>query len=193
MIYLANIVRLVFSIYIMLIFIRVIFAWLKPNMFNPIVRFVYGLTDPYLRLFARVRFLRVGMLDFTPLLAFYILYLMMELSYNMLIRGYISPELLISLIVVLLFRFIYFILFIFLIAVGLRLILEIIGFRTNNLFSTIVYSLSEPAVRPLQHYLRLPNSSGFDFNVVVSLAIIILLRFFLLPRLLALITKLLGQ
>lgn len=193
MIYLANIVRLFFSIYIMLIFIRVIFAWLRPNMFNPIVRFVYGLTDPYLRLFAGVRFLRVGTLDFTPLLAFYILYLMQELSYNMLIRGYISLELLISLIVVLLFRFVYFILFIFLIAVGVRFILEIIGFRANNMFMTIVYSLSEPAVRPLRHYLRLPNSSGFDFNVLVSLALIILLRFFLLPRLLALVTRLLGQ
>ena len=192
MIYLANIVRLIFSIYIMLIFIRVIFAWLRPNMFNPIVRFVYSLTDPYLKMFAGIKFLRVGSIDFTPLLAFYLLYLLQELSYKVILTGYFSLELLISLIIVLLFRFVYFILFIFIVAVGLRFIFEIIGLRVNNVFVSIVYSISEPAIRPLRNYLRLGNSRGFDFHVLVSLAILILLRFIILPKLLALITRLLG-
>ena len=82
MVYLANGVRLVFSIYIILIFIRILFAWLRPNMFNPIVRFVYRLTDPYLKLFAGLRFMRIGSLDFSPIFAFYVLYLLQELCYN---------------------------------------------------------------------------------------------------------------
>jgi YggT family protein len=159
-------------------------------MFNPIVRFIYASTDPYLRLFAGLRFLRIGNIDFTPILAFYFLYLLQELSYKVLLTGFFSLELLVSLIIVLLFRFVYFILFIFIITVGLRLIFEIIGRRINNTFVTIVYSLSEPAVRPIRNLLRLKGNPSFDIPSVISLVILVLLRFLLLPRLLALITLL---
>ncbi len=190
MVYVANLVRLFFSIYILLIFVRVILAWLRPNMFNPIVRFVYASTDPYLKLFAGLRFLRIGSMDFSPIIAFYFLYLMQELSYKVLLTGYFSLELLLSLVIVLLFRFIYFILFIFLITVGLRLIFELIGRRINNTFVTIVYSLSEPVVRPIRNLFNLNRDLVFDIPSLISLAILILLRFLLLPRLLKLISAL---
>ncbi len=190
MVYVANMVRLLFSIYILLIFVRVILAWLRPNMFNPIVRFVYASTDPYLRLFAGLRILRISSIDFTPILAFYFLYLMQELSYKVLLTGYFSLELLLSLVIVPLFRFIYFILFIFIITVGLRLVFELIGRRINNTFVTIVYSLSEPAVRPVRNLLNLNRDLVFDIPSLISLAILILLRFLLLPRLLKLISTL---
>jgi YggT family protein len=160
-------------------------------MFNPIVRFVYLLTDPYLRLFAGLKFLRIGNIDFSPILAFYLLYLLQELSYEILLTGYFSLDRLLSLVIVLLFRFVYFILFIFIVAVGLRFIFEIIGFRANNVFVSIVYSLSEPAVRPLRNTFRM-RSGGFDVHVLISLAMLILLRFLILPRLLGLITMALA-
>jgi len=191
MIYLANLVRLIFSIYIILLFVRILFAWIRPNMFNTIVRFVYRVTDPYLKIFAGIRFLRIGYIDFTPILAFYLLYLLQELVYNVLIRGYFSPELLLSLVIVLAFRFVYFILFIFIVAMGLRFIFDIIGFRSNNILVNIVYSLSEPAVRPFRRLFKFDISSSLDINVLVSLVILVLLRFLILPRLLTLIIGLL--
>ena len=190
MVYVANLVRLLFSIYILLIFVRVILAWLRPNMFNPIVRFIYASTNPYLRLFAGLRIFRIGSIDFTPILAFYFLYLMQELSYKVLLTGYFSLELLFSLVIVLLFRFVYFILIIFIITVGLRLIFELIGRRINNTFVTIVYSLSEPAVRPIRNLLNLNRDLAFDIPSLISLAILVLTRFLLLPRLLGLISTL---
>jgi YggT family protein len=190
MVYLANIVRLLFSIYILLIFIRVIFAWLRPNMFNPIVRFVYSSTNPYLKIFAGIKFLRMGDLDLTPILALYVLYLVQELIYKALLTGYFSFEILISMIIILLFKFVYFILFIFIIAVGLRFIFEIIGFRSNNILINIVYSVSEPAVRPLKNWLKIRERGGFDINVLISLVILILLRYLILPRILRLISML---
>ncbi|MFW6139272.1 MAG: YggT family protein [Spirochaetota bacterium] len=191
MIYVANIVRLLFSIYIILIFVRIIFAWLRPNMFNPIVRFVYRLTDPYLKLFAGLKFLRVGGLDFTPILAFYFLYLLQELSYRVLLTGYFSLNLLASLVIVLAFRFVYFIIFIFIVAVGLRFIFELINLRSNNILVRIIYSLSEPVVRPVRNALGFMHYSRFDVNVFVSLVILVFLRFLILPKLLGLITSLL--
>ena len=191
MIYLANVVRLIFSIYIILIFVRVLFAWIRPNMFNPIVKFVYSVTDPYLRIFAKLKFLRIGFFDFSPILAFYLLYLLQELIYRVLLTGYFSLNILISLIVVLLFRFVYFILFIFIAAVALRLIFDIIRIRSNNMFITAVYAMAEPAIRPFRKLLKMDRRYGFDVSVVIALAILILTRYLLLPKLLGVITLLL--
>jgi len=190
MVYLAKVVRLIFSIYILLIFVRMLFAFLKPNMFNPIVRFVYSLTDPYLKIFAGIRFLRIGYLDLTPILALYLLYLLQELSYKVLLTGYFSIEILASTFIMLLFRFVYFILFVFIIAVGLRLIFEIIGKRANNVLVSIVFSVSEPVIKPLRNWLRIRESERFDIHVLISLAVLILLRYLMLPRFLRLISLL---
>jgi YggT family protein len=190
MIYLAKIVRLLFSLYILLIFVRVLFAWLRPNMFNPVVRFVYNLTDPYLKLFAGIRFLRIGYIDLSPILALYLLYLLQELSYRTLYTGYFSIEILTSTIIILLFRFVYFILFIFIIAVGLRLILGIAGPRVNNAFITIVYSISEPVVKPLRNWLKIRETGRLDVYALISLVILVLLRYLVLPRILGLVSLL---
>jgi YggT family protein len=190
MVYLAHIVRLIFAVYILLIFVRVLFAWLRPNMFNPIVKFVYSCTDPYLKLFAGIRFLKIGYLDLSPILALYLLYLLQELSYKVLLTGYFSIEILASMVIILLFRFVYFILFIFIIAVGMRLIFEIIGMRMNNVLVSIVYSISEPVIKPLRDWLKIRVSDRFDVHVLISLVVLILLRYFILPRLLRLISLL---
>ncbi|MFW6181907.1 MAG: YggT family protein [Spirochaetota bacterium] len=190
MIYLANVVRLLFSIYIILIFVRVLFAWLRPNMFNPLVRFVYLLTDPYLKLFANIRFLRVGAFDLSFLLAFYLLYLFQELSYQLLLRGSITPELLLSLILVLAFRFVYFLLFIFMVATGLRLIFDLAGLHTRSMLVAAVYSLSEPVVRPVRNAFRVSTIGRFDFSVAITLIVIVLLRYFVLPQVLRLLLML---
>jgi YggT family protein len=193
MVYLANVVRLIFSIYIILIFIRVLFAWLRPNMFNPIVRFVYRLTDPYLKLFAGLRFLKIGSLDFSPILAFYVLYLLQELFYNIILRGHITPEFLLTLIISLFFRFVYFILIIFLITVALRFILRLVRFRGNSVFFSVIYSISEPAVAPFRNLLRGRNEGSFDVPALLSLIVIILTRFLIMPRLLRLIVMLINN
>jgi YggT family protein len=183
MIALAKTVQLLFAIYIVLIFIRVMFAWVRPNMFNPFVRFVYTLTSPYLKIFAGIRFLRIGVLDFTPLLALFVLFLLMGISYRVLLTGEVSWESLIPLLLRFLFRFLYFFLFIFILATGLRAVFDLVGRRVSSVAVSIVYSLSEPVVKPFRTLLfRSAGAQTFDFAVVLSLAVLILARFLVLPR-----------
>jgi YggT family protein len=187
MVYLANAVRFLFSIYIILIFVRILFAWLRPNMFNPLVRFVYKLTDPYLKLFAGMRFIRIGALDLSPIFAFYVLYLLQELLYNLILRGHITLDFVVLLAITYFFRFVYFILFIFMITVALRFIFGFIRMRENNVFVNAIYSISEPAVRPFRNLLKVQRQGSFDIAALLSLVVLILARFFILPRLLVLI------
>lgn len=193
MVYFANVVRLIFSIYIILIFIRILFAWLRPNMFNPIVRFVYRLTDPYLKLFAGLRFLRIGSLDFSPILAFYVLYLAQELCYNLILRGHITTEFLASLVITLGFRFVYFILFIFIVTLALRFIFGLVPMKGNNVLVAAVHSISEPAVRPFRNLLRIRHEGGVDIAALLSLIVFVLARVVILPRILKLIVTLISN
>jgi YggT family protein len=193
MIYVARLIRVLFAIYSTLIFIRILFSWIRPNMFNPIVQYVYKLTDPYLKLFARIRFLKIGGLDFSAVAALFVLYFVMELSYNIVLTGLITPLSVLMVVIAVLFRFIYFILFIFIVAVALRCVFGLIPVRQNNMLVMIVNSISEVAVRPIRGLSDIRIVRGLDMASLISLIILILIRFFILPRLLRVLYSLISR
>jgi len=65
---LATVLDMVLSLYMWLIIIRALLSWVNPDPYNPIVRFLYGITEPVL---ARIRrFLPpLGGIDLSPLVA----------------------------------------------------------------------------------------------------------------------------
>ncbi|MDF1615630.1 YggT family protein [Desulfurivibrio dismutans] len=63
---LAGVINVVFSVYIWVILGRVIISWVNADQYNPIVRFLYEITEPPLRVIRR--YLPVmGGFDFAPL------------------------------------------------------------------------------------------------------------------------------
>jgi YggT family protein len=78
----ADYVQALFTVYLILIFIRILLTWI-PRMpynraLNAVVKFVHDVTDPYLRLFRRV-LPPVGgsgfALDLSPIIAIIVLYI----------------------------------------------------------------------------------------------------------------------
>ena len=72
MYYLANLINLLFGLINLAILIRVILSWVRPDPFNPLVRFIYQITEPILLPFRRL-IPPTGGLDFSPLIAFFVL------------------------------------------------------------------------------------------------------------------------
>ena len=67
-IYLLDIVHLAITLYIWIIIIRALISWVNPDPFNPIVRFLYQVTEPVLRPVRRsLPTYQIG-LDLSPLL-----------------------------------------------------------------------------------------------------------------------------
>ena len=192
MFHLAKTVQLIFAIYIILLIVRILFAWLRPNMFNPVVRLVYRLTDPYLKFFAKIRFLRIGSLDLSPLFAFYVLYLIMGLLNRIILHDNITLQDFFELAITYFFRFVYFFLIIFIITVALRFIFGFIKMRGNNVVVTAVYSISEHAVRPFRNLLKVQGQRSFDIAALFSLLVLVITRFFVLPWLLEFILNLIN-
>ncbi|RKO67427.1 YggT family protein [Desulfofundulus salinus] len=78
---LERIINVAFQVYDWLIFIRIILSFVRHNPYHPLIRFVYEITEPVLGFFRRF-IPPVGMLDFSPLVAFFALELLRQLVLN---------------------------------------------------------------------------------------------------------------
>lgn len=66
---LALLFNMVFNILYFLLVVRIIISWFQVDPYNEIVQVLYRITDPILRPFRRLP-LQIGMIDFTPIVAF---------------------------------------------------------------------------------------------------------------------------
>jgi YggT family protein len=64
---LASVIGLVLNLYMWIIIARAVISWVNPDPYNPIVRFLYGITDPVLLAVRRRLPLHFGGIDFTPI------------------------------------------------------------------------------------------------------------------------------
>lgn len=68
----AQILDIMLSVYMWIIIIAALISWVSPDPYNPIVRFLYSITDPVLRPIRR----RIGILsgiDISPLIVILII------------------------------------------------------------------------------------------------------------------------
>ncbi|HHN64798.1 MAG TPA: YggT family protein [Nitrospirae bacterium] len=63
----GNVLDILLTIYMWIIIISAIISWVNPDPYNPIVRFLYGATEPVLRPIRR-RLGIFGGIDFSPLI-----------------------------------------------------------------------------------------------------------------------------
>jgi YggT family protein len=68
---LATMVDLILNIYMWLIIARALLSWVNPDPYNPIVRFLYNVTEPVLSFLRRRVPLVFGGLDLSPLLVIF--------------------------------------------------------------------------------------------------------------------------
>lgn len=73
-----QIINVIFLVYYGLIFIRIILSFIRHNPYQPLIRFIYEVTEPWLRIFRRF-IPPVGMIDFSPIAAFFALEILRQL------------------------------------------------------------------------------------------------------------------
>jgi YggT family protein len=65
---LAKVIDYVLMIYMWIIIARAVISWVNPDPYNPIVRFLYSITDPVLLAIRRRLPLSFGGIDFSPII-----------------------------------------------------------------------------------------------------------------------------
>ena len=65
---LADILHLALNAYMYIVIARAILSWVNPDPYNPIVRFLYNVTEPVLYRIRRMLPFSIGGIDFTPMI-----------------------------------------------------------------------------------------------------------------------------
>ena len=65
---LAEVLHIVFYTYMLIVVARAILSWVSPDPYNPIVRFLYNVTEPLLYRIRRLIPFDMGGIDFTPMI-----------------------------------------------------------------------------------------------------------------------------
>lgn len=64
----ANILDIILDIYKWIIIIAAVISWVNPDPYNPVVRFLYSITEPALRPIRRIIGFRLGPVDISPII-----------------------------------------------------------------------------------------------------------------------------
>ncbi len=79
-----NLIRFLADAYTIIIIIRVLLSWIRHNPYNPLIRFVYQITEPPLRWIRRY-VPTLGGLDLSPLILILVVYIMERILIRILI------------------------------------------------------------------------------------------------------------
>jgi len=63
---LAGIIDYLLLFYMLVVIVRALLSWVRPDPYSPIVRFINGLVDPVSWRISRIIPTRMGMVDFSP-------------------------------------------------------------------------------------------------------------------------------
>ena len=70
---LAAVVNMLLTLYMWIVIARAVVSWVNPDPHNPIVRFLYSVTEPVLYRLRRALPLYAGGIDFSPILVFVVI------------------------------------------------------------------------------------------------------------------------
>jgi len=68
----AQPIAYLFQLYELLLIVQIILSWIPHNYYHPLARMLASITEPYLKLFRQLP-VQYGGIDFSPLLAFFVL------------------------------------------------------------------------------------------------------------------------
>ena len=179
------------SVYMLIITFRIILTWFSGFGTGGIQTFLSRITDPYLNWFRRFSFLRVGVLDLSPIAALCVLSMLNRILSLLAIYKRISLGIILSVFLQAAWGALSFILGFLIVVLILRLIASLFAQGSGNPFWRAVEGISQPVVYRINRILfkdRIVNFFTALIVSIVSLALIYLvlrILFIVVSRLLA--------
>lgn len=179
--YLTNpldfLINTLIGLYILAVMLRFLLQWSRADFYNPVSQFLVTITQPALRPL-RMIFPTVRGADLAAV-ALLIILQMLSLGIAYMLRG--IPLQLAPLFVLAISELVRLLLNIYLIAIIAQAVLSWVNPGTYNPVIGLLYSLTEPVLRPARRLL--PPISGLDLSPLIVVIGIQLLRMLLLPPL----------
>ncbi|GHV75501.1 membrane protein [Spirochaetia bacterium] len=173
-----NILGGITSLYMILIFIRIMLTWFSGprGQFGRAYGLLSGITDPYLNWFRRFRFLQVANLDLSPIAALAILSVANNIFLTIARFGTITFGIILSMLTAVVWSAVSFILSFFIIIVALRLIAYLAGRDVYHGFWRIIDQISQPILYRLNRLIFGRRLVRYMTGILSSLGLLLILR-----------------
>lgn len=165
------------SIYYLLCLIRLFLTWIPGLLYSPFARFLAKICDPFLNLFSKIRWLRFGSIDLSPIVALSVLSLAVSIFLSLGHGGHFTLGSFLYQIVLTVWSIVAAIILFFIIIVAARLIVALVGGDKN---SSLWYQI-DSSLSPLVYAITKPFSGGkpvaYRNALAFVLVLLIVLRF----------------
>jgi YggT family protein len=164
------------SLYMILIFIRIMLTWFSGASFGRPAELLYNITDPYLNWFRRFPFLRAGALDLSPIAALAVLSVVSNIFMTLARRGSITLGFILGLLLSVVWSAVSFALGFFLIILVLRLIAYLTNRNVYGSFWRIIDTISQPILFRINRIIFGRRLVRYHTGLIVSIAALLVLR-----------------
>ncbi len=140
----ARILATILSVYMILIFVRVLLTWFSGVSFGKPYQLIASVTDPYLNYFRRFRFLQVGSVDFSPIAGLLVLVVFLNIFNTLALYGKISVGIILAIVLRALWSAVSFLLTLFIVLIVIRFVASLMRANTVHPFIRTIDYLVTP-------------------------------------------------
>jgi YggT family protein len=163
------------SVYMLVIFIRILLTWINPYQMGRPLEILSRITDPSLNWFKRFP-LRMGIMDFSPILALGILSVANSAFTAIARTGYISLGFILAMVASVAWSALSFVMLFVIIILVLRVVAYFGRFNTYGGFWGIIDSISSPIIHAVSGLVFRHRSIQYGTALLSSAAVVLLLR-----------------
>jgi len=160
------------SIYMLIIFVRIILTWFSGMGEDRVPEILSKVTDPYLDWFRRFPALRVGYLDLSPIVALGVLSLINRVLSTLAAYGIISIGIILALVLQAAWGAVSFFLGFLIVILILRLIAHLLRLGSNS-FWYIIESISRPVTYRINRLIFKDRIVNLTTGIITSLAMLV--------------------
>jgi YggT family protein len=166
----------VIVVYIVILSLRILLSWFQGSVGGKPRDVLIRITDPYLALFSRLRFLRQGMFDFTPIAAILVLVVALDLINKIQRFGRITLGIFLGSLTGAVWSGFAFLLVLFLILALTRVVLMIVRPGRETHLSTALSMMVEPVVAIVRRILPARRSISEMNYLLLTIGMLFVLR-----------------
>ena len=156
--------------------IRVFMTWIPQFEYTAPGRFIAGLCDPFLNWFRRFRFTRVGVVDFSPILALGVLTVAASSFSILATTGHITVGIILAGIISMIWSFFSFLLNILIIFLLIRLIYDLVNRYGYSQFWTMLDRFLNPSISYVSRILGRGKVIPYRIALILTLAVMVAIR-----------------
>jgi len=167
-----TVINIILIAYLFVLSIRIVLGWFAPRALGRAWTVLSQVTDPYLDLFGRIRFLRGGLFDFSPIAAILVLVVALDLVNQLLNYGRVTLGFFLASVVSAAWSGARFLVLLFLIVGVIRTIPLLFRTTGGSTLWKVVDLVIQPVVGFVMRLFRLGRRSGYTQHLLLTIGLL---------------------